>query len=64
MFDAAGAPRGLVGVTHDVTARRESEAQLRRSEQLLRATTANTADTLLLVDTDMRVRFINKRLAA
>lgn len=60
LFDAAGAPLGFVGVTQDVTARRESEAKLRRSEQLLRATTANTADTLLLVDTELKVRFINR----
>jgi PAS domain S-box-containing protein len=60
LFDAGGAPVGFVGVTQDVTARRESEAKLRRSEQLLRATTANTADTLLLVDTDLKVRFINR----
>jgi PAS domain S-box-containing protein len=60
LFDAAGTPLGFVGVTQDVTARRESEAKLRRSEQLLRATTANTADTLLLVDTDLKVRFINR----
>jgi PAS domain S-box-containing protein len=60
LFDAAGAALGYVGVTQDVTARRESEAKLRRSEQLLRATTANTADTLLLVDTDLKVRFINR----
>ena len=60
LFDAAGAPHGLVGVTQEVTARRASEARLRRSEQLLRTTTANTADTLILVDADLRIRFINK----
>jgi PAS domain S-box-containing protein len=53
-------PRGLVGVIQDVTARRDSERRLRRSEELLRATTANTADTLFLLDTAMRVRFVNK----
>ncbi len=63
LFDAAGAPQGLVGVTQDVTARREAEAQLRRSEELLRVTTANTADTLMLVDTDLRIRFINRSMA-
>jgi PAS domain S-box-containing protein len=60
VFDAAGAPRGLVGVTQDVTPWRESEAQVRRSEQLLQTTTSNAADTLMLVDTDLRIRFINK----
>jgi two-component system, NarL family, sensor histidine kinase UhpB len=60
LFDGGHMPRGLVGVIQDITQRRDSEVRLRRSEELLRATTANTADTLVLVDTDLRVRFINK----
>ena len=60
LFDVDGKPQGFVGVTQDVTVRRESEAKLRRSERLLRTTTANTADTLILVDTDLKVRFINR----
>ena len=60
LFDAANQPAGLVGVTQDITERHEGEARLRRSEELLRTTTANTADTLLLLDTDLRIRFINR----
>jgi PAS domain S-box-containing protein len=60
LFQIDGLPRGLVGVIQDITARRDSEVRLRRSEELLRATTANAADTLVLVDTRLRVRFINK----
>jgi PAS domain S-box-containing protein len=59
-FDAANQPSGLVGVTQDITERHEADARLRRSEELLRTTTANTADTLLLLDTDLRIRFINR----
>jgi PAS domain S-box-containing protein len=60
LFDAAGNAQGFVGVVQDVSARRESEAKLRRSDQLLRTTTANTVDTLMLVDTDLKIRFINR----
>jgi len=57
LFDGDRVPRGLVGVIQDITERRDSEVRLRRSEELLRATTANTADTLMLVDTGLKVRF-------
>jgi PAS domain S-box-containing protein len=62
LFDAGTLPRGLVGIIQDITERRDSEIRLRRSEELLRATTANTADWLVLVDTGLRVRFINKNV--
>jgi PAS domain S-box-containing protein len=58
--DEAGHLQGFTGVTQDVTANRESEVRLRRSEELLRATTANAADLLVLVDADLRIRFINR----
>jgi PAS domain S-box-containing protein len=59
LFEGA-VPRGLVGVIQDVTAQQDSERRLRRSEELLRATTNNTADTLFLLDTELHVRFVNK----
>ena len=64
VFDAANQPSGLVGVTQDVTERHDAEARLRRSEELLRTTTANTADTLLLLDNDLVIRFINRGACA
>ena len=63
LFDEASQPRGLVGVIQDISDRRDAEGRLRRSEELLRVTTANTADTLVLLDTALRVRFINKDVA-
>jgi PAS domain S-box-containing protein len=60
VFNAANQPSGLVGVTQDITQRHEAEARLRRSEELLRTTTSHTADTLLLLDTDLNIRFINR----
>ena len=60
VFDAAGEPVGLAGVTRDVTLRHEAESRLRRSEELLRVTTENSADMLMLLDRNLRIRFVNK----
>ncbi len=59
-FDAAGEPLGLIGVAQDITERHESQARVRESEALLQTTTANTADTLVLLGVDLKVRFVNK----
>ncbi len=53
-------PRGVAGLTAHLAPGGESAGRMRRSEDLLRATMANTADTLLFLDTELRVRFVNK----
>ena len=60
LFDASHQPMGLMGVTKDITDRHDSEVRLRRSEELLRTTTSNIADTLILVDSALQIRFINR----
>ena len=62
LLDAARAPCGLVGVTQDITASRQSEIERRHSEELLRATTENAADTLMLLDAELEIRFVNRPL--
>ncbi len=57
--DGSGSPRGLLAVTQDVTERLAAEGRVRESEALLRTVTAHAADTLVLLGTDLRVRFIN-----
>ncbi len=64
LYTDRGAPQGFVGVIQDVTETRESARRLRQSEELLYATTTNAADTLFLLDTSLRVCFINKGVAA
>ena len=53
-------PRGVVGMAAHVAPNAEPSVRMRRSEDLLRATMAGTADTLIFLDTALRVRFVNK----
>ena len=53
-------PRGVLGMAAHVAPNVETSVRMRRSEDLLRATMAGTADTLLFLDTALRVRFVNK----
>jgi PAS domain S-box-containing protein len=55
-----GRPVRAFGSVQNVHAQKVAQMALERSEELLRATTANAADMLVLVDTELRVRFINK----
>jgi PAS domain S-box-containing protein len=64
VFDERHVPKGLVGVLRNITEQRDSEMRLRRSEELLRTTTTNTEDTLWLIDTELKVRFINKSVGS
>ncbi len=53
-------PRGVAGLAANLAPQTESAGRMRRAEDLLRATMANTADTLIFLDTELRVRFVNK----
>jgi PAS domain S-box-containing protein len=61
---AAGGGRGdahyVIGVCHDITARKNAELALQKSESILRSVTDNVPDWLLLVDLDLRCRFANR----
>jgi PAS domain S-box-containing protein len=55
-----GHPIGLIGATRDITARKLAEIGIRESERTLKQVTENSADILVLLDRDLRVRFTNR----
>ncbi len=57
--DATGAIIGLVGVSRDITERRQAEEALRASEALLRSITDNTEDMIFVKDRESRTIFMN-----
>ncbi len=58
-FDATGRLVRLVGMTADVTARREAERRLSETTAILHAVSDTTADFILVKDLEQRIVFIN-----
>ncbi len=63
VLDAHGAPAGITCVTRDITARKEAEEALRRSEEQYRRIVEVSYEGICLISADLRVAFVNDRLA-
>jgi PAS domain S-box-containing protein len=50
LLDSTGTPRGLCGISTDITALKQANAELRRSEAALSALVENTTDAIWSVD--------------
>jgi two-component system sensor kinase FixL len=57
--DAAGAIYGVCGISTDITARKRTEAELRRSEAALSAVIESSTDAIWSVDRDHHVTTLN-----
>jgi PAS domain S-box-containing protein len=64
LHDAAGQPLRVYGICSDVTPRKQAEASLRRSYDLLRAVTEGTSDAVFVKDRQGRYLMINTAGAA
>ena len=50
---------GLLGISRDITDRKEAEDLLREGEERLRSVLETSPDHVLMLDTDLRIRFAN-----
>lgn len=60
--DAAGAMRGAVEITMEITARRNAEQSLRESEERYRSVVENAHDGISIIDGEGRILFANRFL--
>ena len=59
LLDAEGRPATLLGVTRDITPRRQAERALRDSEEKFRFLAENTADVVWQLDNRLGITYIN-----
>jgi PAS domain S-box-containing protein len=58
--DEQGRPIGILGVSRDITRRKEGETNLIKSENALRTTIDSVSDAMFVIDTGMKIRLCNK----
>jgi PAS domain S-box-containing protein len=61
-WDEAGLPASMLGITRDISQRREAERALRESENKLRTLLENLPDLVLVVDRNAIIQFANRGL--
>ncbi|HUU41651.1 MAG TPA: PAS domain S-box protein [Desulfatiglandales bacterium] len=61
LHDSQGEIIGLMGVSHDITERKQAEKALRSSEEKYRSLVESTEDSIYLVDKNCRYLFMNKK---
>src|SRR5262249_55941045 len=57
--DSVGTAVRMTGVALDITARRQTEEELRRNEERFRSLVQNTADIIAIVEADATVRYVS-----
>ena len=58
--DADGMPTGILGITRDISKRKEAERAMRESEGKLRSLFENLPDIVVMADQDGNVLFVNR----
>ncbi|MGL5834395.1 MAG: hybrid sensor histidine kinase/response regulator, partial [Waterburya sp.] len=58
-YDASGNPTKMMGTTQDITARKQAEEDLRRSEEFNRRILESSSDCIKLIDLDGHLLYMN-----